>query len=256
MLATDTARQWLDRWDRQQEVYITDREERFAVVADVVQATSGRSDPLVVDLGCGPGSLAARLAHRMRGAQVVGIDADPLLLEMARSAYGDRPGLRFVEGDLRTPGWHHRLGLDRAPDAIVSTTALHWMNRRELARLLRECAALIRPGGVFVNGDHIEDGDIQPRLDEVTRAVRFGRERRARAGGAEDWQAWWQAVETTAPELAELVAARSAAAVEHAKSDTPTISEHVAMLRVAGFAEAGAVWQIGDDRVVVGIAEA
>jgi len=30
------ARRWLERWDRQQENYIADREERFAVVADVV----------------------------------------------------------------------------------------------------------------------------------------------------------------------------------------------------------------------------
>jgi SAM-dependent methyltransferase len=254
MLATTTARQWLDRWDRQQEVYIADREERFAVIGDVVEAASDRPDPLIVDLGCGPGSLAARLTDRMPAARVVGIDSDPLLLEMARAAYGDRAGLRFVEGDLRTPGWHRRLDLDREPDAFVSTTALHWMNRRELARLVRECAELIQPGGVYVNGDHIEDGDLQPRLDELTRAVRAGRVRRAGAGGDEDWQAWWNAVES-APELADLVAARATAAVEHAKSDAPSYAEHVAMLRAAGFAEAGAVWQSGDDRVVVGIAE-
>ncbi len=227
----------------------TDREERFAVVGDVIEASSGRPDPLIVDLGCGPGSLAARLVHRMPQAQIVGIDSDPLLLEMAQSAYGDRPGLRFVEGDLRTPGWHRRLGLDRAPDAFVSTTALHWMNRRELARLVRECAGLIRPGGVFVNGDHIGDGDIQPRIDEMTRAIRIGRERRSRAGG-EDWEDRWHA-----PELADLVAARAAKDLDPARSDAPSVAEHVAMLRVAGFAEAGVVWQIGDDRVVVGIAE-
>ena len=229
---------------------ITDREERFAVVADVVEAASDRSDPLIVDLGCGPGSLAGRLAHRMPRAQIVSIDSDPLLLEMARSEYGDRPGLRFVDGDLRTPGWHRRLGLDRAPDAFVSTTALHRMNRRELARLVRECAGLIRPGGVFVNGDHIGDGDTQPRLDEMTRAVRIGWERRSRAGGDDDWQDRWHA-----PELTDLVASHAAKDVEPARSDAPSIAEHVAMLRVAGFAEAGVVWQIGDDRVVVAIAE-
>lgn len=253
-LATDTARHWLDRWDRQQEVYIADREERFAVIGDVVAAVADRPDPLIVDLGCGPGSLGVRLVDRMPAARVVGIDSDPLLLGMARSAYGDRPGLRFVDGDLRTSGWSELLDLDRSPDALVSTTALHWMNRRQLSRLLRDCAGLVRPGGVFVNGDHLFDGDVQPRLDQLARAVREARERRVAAGEAEDWQAWWRAVET-APELAGLVAARESAAVEHAKSDTPTYSEHVALLRAAGFAEAGTVWQTGDDRVLVGIAE-
>jgi SAM-dependent methyltransferase len=253
-LTADTARHWLDRWDRQQEVYIADREERFAVIADVVEAAVDRADPLIVDLGCGPGSLAVRLADRFPDAAVVGIDSDPLLLAMAQSAYGDRPGLRFVEGDLRTPGWHRRLDLDRAPDAVVSTTALHWMNRGQLSRLITELARLVRPGGVFVNGDHVEDGDLQPRLDRLTRAVHSARERRTHAGGNEDWQAWWSAVET-APELADLVRERAVNAVEHAKSDTPTVLEHIAVLRAAGFVEAGPVWQVGDDRVIVGIAD-
>lgn len=255
MIATETAHRWLDRWDRQQEIYIADREERFAVIADVVAAVAaGRPDPLVVDLGCGPGSLAARLLDRLPRARVVGVDADPLLLGMARSGYGDRRGLRFVEGDLRTRDWVDRLDLDRAPDALVSSTALHWMNRRQFGRLVTDAAELLPPGGVFVNGDHVEEGDLQPHLDEVLRAVRAGRERRVRAGGDEDWKAWWNAAES-APELAELVAARAATGVEHAKSDTPTYSEHVGLLRAAGFAEAGTVWQSGDDRVVVAIKE-
>jgi SAM-dependent methyltransferase len=254
MLATETAHHWLDRWDRQQEVYIADREERFAVIADVVEAVAERPDPLVVDLGCGPGSLAARLLERLPGASVVGVDADPLLLGMARAGYGDRPGLQFVEGDLRTSGWAGRLGLDRAPDALVSTTALHWMNRRQFGRLVTDAAELLRPGGVFVNGDHVYEGDLQPHLDRLQLAVRAGRERRVRAGGDEDWKAWWDAVER-APELAELVAARAATGVEHAKSDTPTYTEHLGLLRAAGFTEAGTVWQTGDDRVLVAIKE-
>jgi hypothetical protein len=48
------ARQWLDRWDRQQERYVADREERFAVIADVVAATVEGDSPRILDLGCGP----------------------------------------------------------------------------------------------------------------------------------------------------------------------------------------------------------
>lgn len=199
MLETESARRWLQRWDRQQEMYIADREERFAVIADVVEAAAQRPDPLIVDLGCGPGSLAARLVERLPSARVVGVDADPLLLGMARAAYGDRPGLRFVEGDLRTPGWFDALPLDESPDALVSTTALHWMNRRAFGRLVADAAARLRPGGVFVNGDHADEGDLQPHLDRLLDAVRAGRERRTGAGGAEDWQAWWTAVERPRP---------------------------------------------------------
>jgi len=74
MPTVQQARHWLDRWDRQQEFYLADREERFAVIADVVEAACG-AEPLVVDLGVGPGSLAVRLLDRLPGARVVGIDA-------------------------------------------------------------------------------------------------------------------------------------------------------------------------------------
>src|SRR5215469_13543454 len=52
-----TASAWIDRWDAQQEVFMPDREERFTALIDAVAETAGREDPLVIDLGCGPGSL-------------------------------------------------------------------------------------------------------------------------------------------------------------------------------------------------------
>ena len=99
------AEQWIDRWDAQQEWYMPDREERFTVLIDAVEAGAGRDDPLVLDLGCGPGSLAVRLLHRMPAARVVAVDTDPLLLALGRAAFAGRSGLRFVDQDLRKPGW-------------------------------------------------------------------------------------------------------------------------------------------------------
>ena len=109
----DRAEQWIDRWDAQQEWYMPDREERFTVLIDAVEAGVGRDDPLVLDLGCGPGSLAARLLDRLPAARVVAIDTDPLLLALGGAAYAGRAGLRFVDQDLRKPGWAPALGLDR-----------------------------------------------------------------------------------------------------------------------------------------------
>ncbi len=116
------ARLWLDRWDRQQEGYMPSREARFDLLIDAVAETAGRSDPLVLDLGCGPGSLGARLQERLPGAAVVGIDTDPLLMALGAAAYD---GIRFVDADLRAEGWSTVAGLppprrrgrqhDRAP---------------------------------------------------------------------------------------------------------------------------------------------
>ena len=66
------ARSWLDRWDRQQEFYMADREERFIVIADVLASVVDRPDPLIIDLGCGPGSTSVRMLDRLPSAEVVG----------------------------------------------------------------------------------------------------------------------------------------------------------------------------------------
>jgi len=251
MPTVQQARHWLDRWDRQQEFYLADREERFAVIADVVEAACG-AEPLVVDLGVGPGSLAVRLLDRLPGARVVGIDADPLLLGLARSAHGDLHGLRLVDHDLRLPGWRDALRLDRAPDAFVSTTALHWLTRDELADLYASCARALRPGGVLVNGDHMHDGPASPGLDSLTQVVRDRNLARAGASRNEDWQEWWDAVRQ-APELADLAAMRGPQGVEHDVDVAATFDDHITALRRAGFAEVGTVWQHGDDRVLVAV---
>src|SRR5699024_5028179 len=127
MITTSQAREWLERWDRQQTRFIPDREERFTVIADVLEHACGVDDMLVVDLGVGPGSLAVRLLDRFNGARVVGVDANRLLLGLGRVAYADHDRLRLVEQDLHEPDWPSALDLDRMPDAFVSTTALHWL---------------------------------------------------------------------------------------------------------------------------------
>lgn len=35
--------------------------------------------------------------------------------------------------------------------------------------------------------------------------------------------------------------------------DRPTAGDRIALLRAAGFAEAGTVWEYGDDRILAGI---
>ncbi len=90
-LTPEAAAAWIERWDAQQQAYLPDREERFIALIDAVQECAGRPDPLVLDLGCGPGSLAVRLLGRLPEAEVVAIDADPLLLALGEAAWAGRP---------------------------------------------------------------------------------------------------------------------------------------------------------------------
>ncbi len=255
MINQSEARRWIDRWDAQQQAYLPDREDRFTAIIDAVEEIAARPDPLVLDLGSGPGSLAVRLLRRLPQATVLAIDADPLTLALGRSAFGEVPGLEFRDLDLRSPGWSADLRPDRAPDAAVSTTALHWLPLAALAALYAELSGLLRPGGVLLNGDHLREDDAAPRLQRLERALLEREERRRFPGGhAESWTDWWAAAATD-PALAALAAERAGRAVdsEHHGSPAGRLSAHVQALRAAGFAEIGTVWQRGENRVLCGV---
>ena len=256
-LDRDTAREWIERWDRQQEESLPDREDRFTALIDAVDEGTGRPDPLVLDIGCGPGSLGVRLLARLPRATVIGIDADPVSLTLGRAAYSGVPGLRFADLDLRVPGWTARLGLGtRAPDAAVSTTALHWLPEPELRAMYAELASVLRPGGLLLDGDHFtldaKESPVLARLDQVLRQRED--ERRFPGGHSENWHAWWDAVAAD-PALAGHVAERARRRVEagHHVSESTLLATHVEALRAAGFAEVGTLWQRGDNRLLCGV---
>ncbi|WP_043624843.1 class I SAM-dependent methyltransferase [Nonomuraea candida] len=249
MLTHDAALRWMARWDRQQEGYLPDRETRFTALIDAVEAL-GRPDPVVIDLGAGPGSLSVRLLERLPEATVVCVDADPLLIGLGRAAY---PQLRFVSADLRTSGWTELLGLDRPADAAVSTTALHWISEPDLKAIYAELATVLRPGGLLLNGDHMDVDDVTPTLSRLEHEVHRLETERVFAGNRpEDWQTWWDAIAAD-PDLAELNTARSTAGADHRGSESHLLSHHVGALREAGFTEIGTLWQRGNNRLLCAV---
>jgi SAM-dependent methyltransferase len=259
-LDRDTARDWIQRWDRQQEESLPDREDRFTALIDAVEEGTGRPDPLVLDIGCGPGSLGVRLLNRLPDATVIGVDADPVSLALGQAAYPDLPGLRFTDLDLRVPGWSARLGLPpkgrRVADAAVSTTALHWLPEPELRAMYAELATVLRPGGLLLDGDHFSlDAKEFPTLARLDLALRGREDRRRFPGGhTESWTGWWESAAAD-PALAAHVAERNRRHVDagHHGSESNQLATHVEALEAAGFAEVGTLWQRGDNRLLCGV---
>ncbi len=253
MTATIDFGSWLARWDRQQAGYQGDREGRFQVMFDALEAIAGGGELTVLDLGSGPGSLAVRLLDRFPGASVIAVDVDPVLLTLGRGAYGDRYGLRFAESDLRDPAWTQRLELDGPVDGALSTTALHWLSRDQIERLYGDLAALLRPGGAFLDGDHRQFGQASPRLAEAAAAMAERHRRRTAPPAAESWQDWWDAIRAE-PALAEAAAQRERLGHTHPDGRHELRDEdQCRLLLEAGFAEAGTLWQHGDERVLAAV---
>ena len=90
-----------------------------------------------VDVGCGDGMLARKLAGRC--ASVTGIDADERMIEVARELGRGVPGLSFVREDFLG----HPFGA-ASFDFACANTALHHM---DFAAALAKMARLLRPGG-------------------------------------------------------------------------------------------------------------
>jgi SAM-dependent methyltransferase len=251
-LSPERARAWLERWDRNQQGYVPGREERFAVMVDVLRELAGER-PLVLDLACGPGSLTDRVLRGIPGATVIAVDLDPLLLALGKAAYGEGGGrITWADANLAEPTWREVLA-GRPVDAALSTTALHWLEVDALLALYRDLGEVIREGGVFLNGDQMEHPPTERRIGDAVRALR---ERRAEAAFAQPGmeQYWdWYAELRALPELRALAEERDRRFTAPRPERRAGYELHRAALLNAGFGEVGSVWQELDSRVLMAV---
>ncbi|XVV13979.1 class I SAM-dependent methyltransferase [Actinoplanes sp. CA-131856] len=247
----------LRRWDAQQSVYIEQRERVYGVMFDVLAQIRPESELTVLDLACGPGAISQRFLSRFPRGRAVATDIDPVLLAIGEGALGDQGGrLRWIRADLRDPSWPERLGAAPASfDAVLSSTALHWLSPPDLAGVYRAVAGLLRPGGVLINADHVPL-PAGSRLRAACEAIDRGRQQSAIEAGADSWADWWEAVEQR-PELAPALAERRELWPEGSRDwSGASLEFQVAALTEAGFAEAGVVWQDLEERVLAAITPA
>ncbi|MGW0415086.1 class I SAM-dependent methyltransferase [Streptomyces collinus] len=240
---------WQESWDRQQEWYMPDREERFRIMLDMVEALVGTA-PRVLDLACGTGSITARLLARFPAATSTGVDLDPALLAIARGTFEGDDRVSFVTADLKDPDWPALLPY-ASYDAVLTATALHWLHSEPLAALYGRVAGLVRDGGVFMNADHMIE-ESTPRINAAERALRHARMDQAKRDGALDWAEWWQLAQAD-PVLAGPTARRFEIYGEHADGDMPSARWHARVLCERGFAEARPVWCSPSDTLLLAL---
>jgi SAM-dependent methyltransferase len=123
--------------------YTRVRQADYAAFLDGLRSLRGLQLKSVLDLACGTGTLAARLAAV--AGEVVGVDASDAMLARARAHCAWLPGVEFRPGDFRA------LALGREFDAAVcGFNSLNYLNEvRELDDVLAGVARHLRPGGVF-----------------------------------------------------------------------------------------------------------
>jgi len=106
--------------------------------------------PGILDLGCGTGNLALRLAAR--GLHVTGVDLSPDMLDVAREKTPASAAVRWVQAgaveliDYFPP---------RTFDTITSVLLFSELSVSEQTETLHQCHLLLRPGGQLVIADEV-----------------------------------------------------------------------------------------------------
>jgi ubiquinone/menaquinone biosynthesis C-methylase UbiE len=246
---------WGARWEAQQHFMVLRREERFQVMLDVAEEIVGKPQR-VLDLACGTGSISQRGLARFPSAQFVAQDLDPLLMSIGRGTLGDAGGrLSWVRADLRETNWLEPLRPHAPFDAIVTSTALHWLTATDILRVYVDLAAVTRPGGVVLNADRLPVGAPAGGFGQATENVRKRQVAEAQTvtAPAESWIEWWTAAESE-PAFVNLIAERNRLFEDNpSPRDLLTAAFHLEALRMAGFTETAVVWRYLDYSVVAAI---
>jgi SAM-dependent methyltransferase len=118
--------------------YVTGRPPYPSALIDrVAEACGVGHEDRVLDLGCGPGPLA--LAFAGHAGEVVAVDPEPNMLDLARAAAAGVGNIHFIAASSDDLG--PALGRFRL---VTIGRAFHWMDR---VRVLGALDALVVPGG-------------------------------------------------------------------------------------------------------------
>jgi trans-aconitate 2-methyltransferase len=127
-------------WDAATYDRVADPQEAWG--REVLSRLDLEGNETVLDAGCGTGRVTLLLAERVPDGRVIGVDAAPSMIELARERLtnlGDRVELQVM--DLL------ELELKEPVDAIFSNATFHWVLDHE--RLFRRLFASLVPGGTI-----------------------------------------------------------------------------------------------------------
>jgi SAM-dependent methyltransferase len=142
---------------------IPHRVEGEAALLEFLPASAGR----ILDLGSGGGRLLALVKAARPGGRYVALDFSPTMLEVLHKLFETESEVTVVAHDLDKP-----LPSLGSFDAVVSSFAIHHLEHARKRALYEEIFALLAPGGVFCNLEHVASPNEQLHA-EFLKAISF-----------------------------------------------------------------------------------
>lgn len=125
----------------------TMRERRFRRA--LVEQTLAADPSVIVDLGCGTGTLAVQLARATPDARVIGLDGDPdALCRAADKARAARVEIELLEGSATAIPL-----ADQSVGCVICSLLLRHLSPEAKPRALEWTYRVLRPGGLLLIAD-------------------------------------------------------------------------------------------------------
>ena len=151
----------------------------------IIESEAGlRGDARILDIGCGPGRLAAALTARLDGGSYEGFDVDrPSIGWCQQAITPGNPNFRFQIADIYNASYNPEGSQDPAnyrfpfPDsdfdlALAMSVFTH-LTPTDTEQYLREAARVLRPGGRLVATFFLVNDEIMEADDAPERRRRF-----------------------------------------------------------------------------------
>ena len=116
-------------------------------------ASHDREITTVLELGSGPGFLAAHLLQQLPHLRYTALDFSAAMHDLARKRLGQlAERVRFLEKNFKDADWGAELG---AFDCVITHQAVHELrHKRYASNFHKQVHALLPVGGLYLVGDH------------------------------------------------------------------------------------------------------
>jgi tRNA (cmo5U34)-methyltransferase len=151
----DHTRDYLGRADQ-----ISHRTEGEAALLEFITPNTRR----ILDLGTGDGRLLALVRREHPSTEAVAVDFSPAMLQAARQRFAEDARVRVMEHNLDDP-----LPQINKFDAVISSFAIHHLIHERKRALYGEICAILNPGGVFCNLEHVASPSAHLHQEFLTR---------------------------------------------------------------------------------------
>ncbi|MBI5043359.1 MAG: class I SAM-dependent methyltransferase, partial [Nitrospirae bacterium] len=194
----------------------------------------------ILDLGCGPGSLAFHALQHYPNAYILAVDANSVLLAIGQQIpKKTTERLQFLEADIRQPDWW--MAYKDTFDLVLSATTLHWLSPEHLTQVYQNIYQVLKLGGWFLSSDHIASDNSETQA-HYRQMLQKHQQTAFRETGADDWDGFWQslATELGKPDSQTLRGERN---IWEGNDDGQPRQFHINTLQQCGFEKIEFYWQ-------------